>query len=225
MKDLIPSHVGRLFTLIAISALSACGSGDPAPSEASNSTNAMLTAESQGDNDAFEAALKSSFRPRGQAQMDRLQRNAMQRTCSRPDMPAAGAGEAIMKAASDRVVFPADGEFIGDWKAGKALAGTGTGMQYSDDPAKPNGGNCYACHQLEDAEIAYGTIGPSLKHYGKIRGQSKEMLEFTWSRLYNPHAFNPCSHMPRFGDASILTEQQLKDVMGLLFDPESPVNQ
>jgi sulfur-oxidizing protein SoxX len=30
--------------------------------------------------------------------------------------------------------------------------------------------------------------------------------------------------MPRFGDAGILTEQQIKDVMAYLFDPESPVN-
>jgi sulfur-oxidizing protein SoxX len=30
--------------------------------------------------------------------------------------------------------------------------------------------------------------------------------------------------MPRFGEAGILTEQQLKDVMAYLFDPTSPVN-
>jgi sulfur-oxidizing protein SoxX len=31
--------------------------------------------------------------------------------------------------------------------------------------------------------------------------------------------------MPRFGDAGILTEAQIKDVMALLLDPASPVNQ
>jgi sulfur-oxidizing protein SoxX len=30
--------------------------------------------------------------------------------------------------------------------------------------------------------------------------------------------------MPRFGDAGILTEEQIKDVMALLLDPASPVN-
>jgi sulfur-oxidizing protein SoxX len=30
--------------------------------------------------------------------------------------------------------------------------------------------------------------------------------------------------MPRFGDAKILTNAQLKDVMALLLDPQSPVN-
>jgi sulfur-oxidizing protein SoxX len=31
--------------------------------------------------------------------------------------------------------------------------------------------------------------------------------------------------MPRFGHRGILDEQQLKDLMALLFDPASPVNQ
>jgi sulfur-oxidizing protein SoxX len=31
--------------------------------------------------------------------------------------------------------------------------------------------------------------------------------------------------MPRFGHAGILTVEQIKDVMALLLDPKSPVNQ
>ena len=31
--------------------------------------------------------------------------------------------------------------------------------------------------------------------------------------------------MPRFGAQGILTQQQLKDIMAFLLDPESPVNQ
>ena len=30
--------------------------------------------------------------------------------------------------------------------------------------------------------------------------------------------------MPRFGHKGILTEEQIKDVVALLIDPESPVN-
>jgi sulfur-oxidizing protein SoxX len=30
--------------------------------------------------------------------------------------------------------------------------------------------------------------------------------------------------MPRFGTNHVLTEQQIKDIVALLFDPESPVN-
>ncbi|MEF9944419.1 MAG: sulfur oxidation c-type cytochrome SoxX, partial [Burkholderiaceae bacterium] len=43
--------------------------------------------------------------------------------------------------------------------------------------------------------------------------------------IWNSHAFTPCSQMPRYGDAKILTEAQIKDVMALLLDPASPVNQ
>ena len=174
-----------------------------------------------------QAVLQQSYKAKGQATMDRLEQSPMQKTCSGPvgmnvDKAAA---EQIQSAAMASVKLPADGKFLGDWQAGEKIAQTGTGMQSSDDPAKPNGGNCYACHQLAPKEIAFGNMGPSLTQYGKVRGQSDEMLKYTWTRLWNSHAYNACSHMPRFGDAGILTEQQLRDVMALLFDPASPVNQ
>ena len=110
----------------------------------------------------------------------------------------------------------------GEWRA--EVASSGRGLQSSDDPSKPNGGNCYACHQLAPSEVAYGTLGPSLTEYG-ARGQSEAMLQYTWTKLWDTHAYNLCSHMPRFGAQGILTEQQLKDVMAYLLDPASPVNQ
>lgn len=204
--------------------VSACSQGGEQKKAAAAPHDIPVAHEAAHIDAAFEAALKSSFHPKGQAKLDRLERNDMQRACSSPEGPSTEVAQAIMKAAQQNVKFPADGEFLGNWEAGKALASIGTGLQYSDDPSIPNGGNCYACHQLEPDEIAYGTIGPSLTAYGKIRGQSEEMLKFTWTRLYNSHAYNACSHMPRFGDAGILTEQQLKDAMAFLFDPESPVN-
>jgi len=174
-----------------------------------------------------DAAIKSSFKAKNQAGLERLERSPMQAACSGPvgmTLPQAEAGK-IQSAALAAVKFPADGKFLGNWEAGEKIAQTGTGMQYSDDPANPNGGNCYACHQLAPKEIAYGNLGPSLTGYGKQRGQSAEMLKYTWTRLWNSHAYNACSHMPRFGDAGILTEKQIKDVMAFLFDPASPVNQ
>ena len=170
--------------------------------------------------------IASSFEPRGQAGMDRLTQNSMQLTCSRyegKELPAQLA-ESIMKQAAATVRFPEGGHFFGNWKAGEKIATTGTGLQSSDDPKLPNGGNCYACHQMAPAEVAYGTLGPSLSLYGKLRGTNEAMLKYTWIRLWNSHAYNACSHMPRFGDAGILTEQQLKDVMAYLFDAASPVN-
>jgi sulfur-oxidizing protein SoxX len=95
-----------------------------------------------------------------------------------------------------------------------------------------NGGNCYNCHQMDKTEISYGTIGPSLYNYGKIRGvsdpssaASKPIVEYTWGKIWNAKAYNACSNMPRAGHMGILTEAQVRDVVGLLLDPKSPVNQ
>lgn len=175
---------------------------------------------------AIAAPLEESFEPRGQAGLDRLQQNAMQRICSEYEgkpVPDDFAAEIIAQATA-AVRFPADGQWFGDWKNGETIAKTGTGLQSSDDPKLPNGGNCYACHQMAAEEIAYGTLAPTLAEYGKLRGQSEPILRYTWTRLWNSHAYNPCSHMPRFGEAGILSEQQLKDLMAYLFDPASPVN-
>ncbi|HEU4622011.1 MAG TPA: sulfur oxidation c-type cytochrome SoxX, partial [Burkholderiaceae bacterium] len=99
------------------------------------------------------------------------------------------------------------------------------GLQFSDTASTVNGGNCYACHQLAKAELAYGNIGPSLYQYGKLRGTSEPILKYTWAKVWNAHGYNACSQMPRFGDAGILTQEQLRHVMALLLDPASPVNQ
>ena len=122
------------------------------------------------------------------------------------------------------VVLPADGKYLGDWQRGAEVASNGRGLQSSDDPSQPNGGNCYACHQLAPDEVAHGTLGPSLTGYG-ARGQSEATLQYTWTKLWDTHAYNLCSHMPRYGARGILTVQQLKDVMAYLLDPSSPVNQ
>ena len=176
--------------------------------------------------DEIEAVLQDSFVAKNQATMDRLQRDAVQSACSAPrgmsldnDMSASLRAERL-----EAVVLPADGEYLGDWQRGAKVAGNGRGLQSSDDPTQPNGGNCYACHQLAPDEVAYGTLGPSLTGYG-ARGQSEAMMQYTWTKLWDTHAYNLCSHMPRFGAQGILTEKQLKDVMAYLLDPSSPVNQ
>ena len=172
------------------------------------------------------AVLESSFMAKNQATMARLQQDAVQEVCSAPR--GTPVEETVLSELRqqrlDAVVLPADGVYLGDWQRGAAVAGNGRGLQSSDDPAKPNGGNCYACHQLSPDEVAYGTLGPSLTGYG-ARGQSEPMLRYTWTKLWDTHAYNLCSHMPRFGAQGILSEQQLKDVMAYLLDPASPVNQ
>ena len=176
--------------------------------------------------DEIGAVLQNSFVAKNQATMDRLERDAVQTACSAPrGMPLDNDMLATLRAERlDAVVLPADGQYLGDWQRGAEVAGNGRGLQSSDDPTQPNGGNCYACHQLAPSEVAYGTLGPSLTGYG-ARGQSEAMLQYTWTKLWDTHAYNLCSHMPRFGAQGILTEQQLKDVMAYLLDPASPVNQ
>jgi sulfur-oxidizing protein SoxX len=173
------------------------------------------------------AMIKASFKARGQAGLDRLDQDDTQRLCSQ------AAGKTPPKEVADRIEkqnlatikYPADGKLIGDWKNGEKIAQDGRGKQYSDDPAGPVGGNCYACHQLAPQELAYGTIGPSLYRFGKLRGYGVETQRYAYGKIFNSEAFAACSTMPRFGHNGILSEQQIKDVTALLMDPASPVNQ
>jgi sulfur-oxidizing protein SoxX len=97
-------------------------------------------------------------------------------------------------------------------------------MTWSDKPEDPAGGNCYNCHRLSAKEIAYGTIGPSLLGYGKKRGAREDVQRSVYGHIYNAKAYNACANMPRFGHMGILTDAQIKDLVALLLDPESPVN-
>lgn len=172
--------------------------------------------------------VKSSFKETGIAKLDRLNQSELQQVCS----DAAMSGKDLPKDVRERlekqqmatIKYPADGKFLGDFKSGERIAQTGVGLQWSDSATTVNGGNCYACHELAPQEISYGNIGPSLKGYGKLRGNSEAVVKYTWGKIWNTHAYNACSQMPRFGDAGILTEAQIKDVMALLLDPNSPVN-
>ena len=171
-------------------------------------------------------ALQASFVAKGQARIDRLQQDKTQVLCTahaRTSLPAAVAQQ-ISALSLATIKPPSNGQHLGDFTRGETIALNGSGLQYNDDPAKPVGGNCYACHEMAASELAYGTIGPSLKHYGKLRGNSQAMLEFAWGKLYNSNVQMPCSKMPRYGHRGILTEQQMQDVMAFLFDPASPVN-
>lgn len=181
-----------------------------------------------GSSDADVAhVLKDSFEAKGIATLDRLDQSEMQKLCTQyatKPMPEKIA-KRIEQAESAQVKYPADGQYLGDWKQGEKIAQNGRGLQYSDKPGAPNGGNCYACHQVSKQEISFGNMGPSLYHYGKLRGDSTEVMRYTWAKIYDSHVYTACSNMPRFGAANILTEQQIKDVMALLLDPASPVNQ
>ena len=110
---------------------------------------------------------------------------------------------------------------MGDWKKGEASAQSGFGQRVGDATTRPNGGNCYACHQMTKKELSYGTLGPSLLGYGKVRGNSLAMVKYTYEKIYNPHIYSGCSNMPRFGHNGILTPEQIADAVALLLDPKS----
>ena len=173
------------------------------------------------------AMIKTSFKARGQAGLDRLDQDDTQRLCSQAagKTPPKDVAERIEKQNLATIKYPADGKLLGDWKNGEKIAQDGRGKQYSDDPKGAVGGNCYACHQLAPQELAYGTIGPSLYRFGKLRGYTVETQRYAYGKIFNSEAFAACSTMPRFGHNGILSEQQIKDVTALLMDPASPVNQ
>lgn len=172
------------------------------------------------------AMLKSSFKARGQAGLDRLDQDETQKLCSQyaTAVPPKDVVGTIEKANFSSIKWPADGKYLGDWKNGEKIAQEGRGKQFSDDPKGPVGGNCYACHQLAPQEVSYGTIGPSLYQFGKQRGYNDEVRKYAYGKIWNAEAYNACSLMPRFGHSQILSEQQVKDLVALLMDPNSPVN-
>lgn len=172
-----------------------------------------------------EIVMKASFKDRGQAKVDRLNQDETQRLCSQfPDKRPAEVAKRIEALNMKLMKYPADGKLLGDWKEGEKIAQSGVGKQFSDNPAQPAGGNCYACHQLTKAEISFGNIGPSLYNYGKLRGNTEPIQKYTYGKIYNADAYSACTNMPRFGHSGILTEEQIKHVTALLLDPNSPVN-
>jgi sulfur-oxidizing protein SoxX len=180
--------------------------------------------------------VRTGFRSEGVAKLERVtQTDETQKECSAADvagkpLPAAEA-KRIEEANFKTIKWPSDGKFIGDWKQGEQIAQSGRGQTWTDPANTVNGGNCYNCHQISKEEISFGTIGPSLYHYGKIRGVSdpnsaaaRPIVEYTWGKIWNAKAYNACSNMPRSGHMGNLNETQIRHIMALLLDPASPVN-
>jgi sulfur-oxidizing protein SoxX len=173
-----------------------------------------------------DAVVKSAFPTAPADWQDRLVPDQTMRDCSaHHNKPPKAVADAIVAREKATIVYPADGKLIGDWKKGEALAQSGYGLRFTDYPARrANGGNCYACHQLTKKEVSYGTLGPSLVEYGKLRDYKEADVKATYERLYNAQSALACSNMPRFGANKILTIDQIKDAVALLMSPDSPVN-
>ncbi len=178
------------------------------------------------DRARVERAMRAAFPTANAEWQKRLQQDETLRTCSSyHNAPPKEVGEAIMKRERATIQYPPDGKLMGDWRRGEKLAQSGYGMRFTDYPPKrENGGNCYACHQISPQEESYGTIGVKLLQYGKGHNFGASETKTVYDKLYNSHATVPCSRMPRFGANGILTIDQIKDLVALLMDPESPVN-
>jgi len=181
--------------------------------------------------------LLTGFHDQGIAKMDRITDvDDGVKACNAADVAGKPLDDATARRIEETnlkaVKWPSDGRFLGDWKKGEAIAQSGRGQTWTDDAKSPAGGNCYNCHQISRQEISFGTLGPSLYNYGKLRGvtdpdsaASKPIVEYTWGKIWNAKAYNACSNMPRSGHMGNLDEQQVRDLMALLLDPKSPVNQ
>ena len=169
--------------------------------------------------------IKRDFKPRGQAELDRLETDGLQAICNRTgNNPPASIATQMQNDQLATVKLPTDGKLMGNWASGEKLAQSGRGFTWTDKPGLPVGGNCYNCHQISPKETSFGSIGPSLYQFGKLRGNTPEMQTYVYSKIYNAKAFSLCSDMPRFGHVGALTEAQIKDLVALILDPESPVN-
>jgi len=183
---------------------------------------ASASAEPSGEE--LQRILERDFHPRGQATMERLKQDDLQRVCTEThDQPSADAAKALAAEQMKTIAYP-QGGLIGDWKRGEAIAQSGRGKTWNDAPGQPAGGSCYNCHELAPQELSFGTIGPSLRGFGKSRGNGEEVQRYVYAKIYNAKAYNACSPMPRFGPSGTLTPEQIKDLVGLLLDPASPVN-
>ncbi|MEO8717705.1 MAG: sulfur oxidation c-type cytochrome SoxX [Burkholderiales bacterium] len=176
------------------------------------------------------ALMQRDFHAKGIAGMDRLKEDDVTAACNKYDNNPPAELDAKLRARQYAgVKWPADGKLLGDWKSGEKIAQRGRGMTWSDKPGKTsrgedNGGGCYNCHQIGPDTTSFGTIGPSLYQYGKLRGYGIEIQRYAYSKIYNAKAYNLCSQMPRFGHVHALEEDQIQDLTALLMDPKSPVN-
>jgi len=173
----------------------------------------------------IEKVLKRDFQARGQATMDRVVPDAVQRVCNETrDKPPADLAKTLEADQMKTIPFPS-GSLMGNWQRGERIAQGGRGLTWTDKPGAPGEGSCYNCHQLSPREASFGTLGPSLYRFGAIRGNGPETQRYVFGKIYNAKAYNLCSQMPRLGYSGTLSEEQIKDLVALLLDPASPVNQ
>jgi len=180
----------------------------------------------------FLEAAKRSFYLNDPKEFDRLRDETLEVCNATKNRPSAEQTKAILEREQKAIVYPKDGKLYGDWKKGKIVVEDAHGGRIgypgfadADNPKHPNGANCYACHAIDPNFPQAGNMGPPLTNYGKLRPKTDAMVKYTYDKVYNSKATNPCSLMPRYGGPKhLITPEQVADVVAFLLDPDSPVN-
>lgn len=192
---------------------------------------ASPTADPGGVGDELVAQyVADSFVPGPGQELSRLTQDATQKDCTASrGKPGKELAKTITEREAKNIVYPADGKLLGDWMAGAGIFKGGfayrVGSFIPSNPKAVRGGNCYACHEGEKKELAFGNLGASLQGYGKSRGTSERIIKYTYEKIYNAKAFKACSNMPRLGHNGILSPEQVAHLTAYLLDPASPINQ
>jgi sulfur-oxidizing protein SoxX len=176
-----------------------------------------------------DAAVAASWQGAPAEEAKRLEQDPYQAVCSQyRNSPPSAEVNKLLEAQKAMIKLPESGKLVGDWKEGEKLAKSGYGGRIGkinpDDPKRPNGGNCYACHAMDPKEVAAGNLGPSLTGFGALRGNTPDTARYAYEKIYNAAAYFPCTNMPRFGFHGHLTHDQIADIVAYMLDPESPVN-
>lgn len=160
----------------------------------------------------FQQRLNQAIQSGGSPYAEDLRQDADQALCSqyRDKLPPDLVGPFTQRQKA-LIRYPQSGKLLGDWKQGEAVF------------TQPRKGNCYACHTGDPKEKGAGRMGPGLVGYGQ-RGTGEVVVKYTYQKIYNAWAFQPCSLMYRAGYHGILSPEEAADVVAFLLDPASPVN-
>lgn len=92
---------------------------------------ASLPGEAELDAQAA-AMMKTSFRTQGIADVKRIEQDLGQKACSSDQPPSESVAKQIEAESLASIKWPANGQYIGDWKEGEKLAQNGRGMTWTE---------------------------------------------------------------------------------------------
>ncbi|OOG21224.1 sulfur oxidation c-type cytochrome SoxX [Thioalkalivibrio denitrificans] len=208
--------------------------GGCAAPEASDRAEADMTKMSPEELAEYLVFETNSFRHDMEAQeggtvRQRMVQDDMEKVCSQTrNQPSPEQAGKIIADARASISYPDGGIRLGDWRKGGELSWSGFGFRVAhnvdDHSQREVGGNCYNCHTMSPDRPG-GNLGPSLTGYGKQRGNNEATRRFVYEMIYNPHAYFPCTNMPRMGANGIISKEAIADIMAYVLHPDSPVNQ